>query len=96
MNEPNLACSESEATAQAQLRQIAMELEAIRFRLIGLQATLSVPPQEDAMLAGELDMDVSTEVRSVIDCVLNDSIQPAVRDLLAAAEYPARPGAGMT
>jgi hypothetical protein len=32
-------------------------------------------------------MDVSTEVRSVIECVLNDSLHPAIRDLAAAASY---------
>ena len=28
-----------------------------------------------------------TEVRSIIECVLNDSIQPAIRDLRVAAAY---------
>ncbi len=32
-------------------------------------------------------MDVKTEVRSIIECVLNDSIQPAIRDLRVAAAY---------
>ena len=39
------------------------------------------------MLLGEAEMDVATEVRSVIECVLNDSIEPAIRDLAAAASY---------
>jgi hypothetical protein len=38
-------------------------------------------------------MDVATETRSVIECVLNDSIQPAIRDLKSVAAYrPSRPG----
>jgi hypothetical protein len=34
-------------------------------------------------------MDVSTEIRSVIECVVNDSILPAIRDLATAAAYRA-------
>jgi hypothetical protein len=82
---------EAEASAQAQLRQVAEELEAIGFRLQGVRASLPVPSAEAAMLAGELEMDVATAVRSVIECVLNDSILPAIRDLLEAAAYKPDP-----
>lgn len=85
MNERTPVPSEAEATAQTQMRQIVAELEAIQFRLQGIQASLPVPPREAAMLAGEMEMDFATEVRSVIDCVLNDSIRPAIRDLVKAA-----------
>ena len=37
------------------------------------------------MLIGEAEMDFATEVRSVIECVLTDSLGPAIRDLAAAA-----------
>lgn len=77
----------SEADAQRQVRAIAAELEAIRFRLLGVCASLEVPPMEPVMLVGEMDMDISTEVRSVIECVVNDFIDSAVRDLRAAADY---------
>ena len=39
------------------------------------------------MLAGEVEMDFATEVRSVIECILNDWLRPAIRDLAAAASY---------
>jgi hypothetical protein len=39
------------------------------------------------MLLGEEEMDVSTEIRSTIECVLKDSMEPAIRDLAAAASY---------
>jgi hypothetical protein len=39
------------------------------------------------MLVGEAEMDVATEMRSVIECVLNDSLGPAIRDLRSAAAY---------
>lgn len=73
--------------AQAELRQMVEELEAIRSRLSDLHARLPVSPEETAMLVGEAEMDFATEVRSVIECVLTDSLGPAIRDLAAAASY---------
>jgi hypothetical protein len=77
----------AEAAAQAELRGIVEELDAVRARLEDVHARLPVPPEEAAMLLGEREMDVATEVRSVIECVLNDSLRPAIRDLAAAASY---------
>jgi len=79
--------TEAEASAQAELRQIVQELDAIRDRLTAVHDRLPVPPEETAMLLGEQEMDVATEIRSVIECVLNDSLRPAIRDLAAAASY---------
>ena len=79
------ALTEAEAAAQAELHQIVEELDSIRARLVDLHAKLPVSPEETAMLVGEVEMDFATEVRSVIECVLNDNIQPAIRDLAAAA-----------
>lgn len=76
-----------EADAQRQVQAIAADLEVIRFRLLGVRASLDVPPMEPAMLVGEIDVDVSTEVRSVIECVVNDFIDSAIRDLKRAAGY---------
>ena len=39
---------------------------------------------------GEEEMDVATELRSTIECVLHDCLQPAIRDLSAAAEHRTR------
>src|SRR5947209_2291572 len=47
---------------------------------------------EALMLVGEAELDVATELRSVIECVRNDRILPAIRELQAAADY--RPGEG--
>lgn len=79
--------TEAEAAAQAELREVVEKLDGIRARLVDLHAKLPVPPQEGAMLLGEEEMDVSTEVRSVIECVLADMIEPVIRDLAAAASY---------
>jgi hypothetical protein len=83
----NPALTETQQTAREQLRTIAGELEAIRFRLLGVRSSLSVPAEEEVMLLGERDMDFSTEVRTVIECVVHDWIEAAVRDLRSAAEY---------
>ena len=79
--------SEVEDAAQAELRTMVVELEALRSRLAAVHDRLPVPPEETAMLLGEKETDIATEVRSVIECVLNDSIGPAIRDLAAAASY---------
>ena len=45
-------------------------------------ATASEPERAASTISA-----VSTEIRSVIECVLNDSLGPAIRDLAAAASY---------
>jgi len=77
----------AEVAAQAELRQTVEELEAIRSRLSDLHERLPVSPEETAMLTGEAEMDFATEARSVIECVLADSLGPAIRDLAAVASY---------
>jgi hypothetical protein len=79
--------TQAEIAAQAALRQIAKELDTIRRRLLDLHESLPPASLETVMLAGEEDLDVTTEVRTIIECVVQDSIQPAIRDLEAAAEY---------
>jgi hypothetical protein len=71
-----------ESAAQAELRKIAEDLQVIREKLRVVQESLPVAPNQE-----EDEMDTATELRSVIDCVLVDSIGPALRDLLAAAAF---------
>ena len=82
-----IATTKAEIAAQAELRQMVEELDAIRCRLSDLHDRLPVSPEETAMLVGEAEMGFATEVRSVIECVLADSLGPAIRDLAAAASY---------
>jgi len=79
--------AQAEAAAQAELREIVTELELIRSRLLEILETLPKPPGE---VENEDEMDVATEVRSVIECVLTDNIRPAIRDLRTAAFYGSR------
>ncbi len=81
--------TQAEIAAQEEVRQIAKELAAIRRRLLDLHKSLTPATLEAVMFAGEEDLDVTTEVRTVIECVVQDSIQPAIRDLEAAADYQA-------
>lgn len=84
----------SEQAAQAQVGEIARDLDSLRRRLEDVHQSLPIAGNEALMLLGEADIDVATELRSVIECVLNDSIRPAIRDLQAVAEYRATPSDG--
>jgi len=80
--------SEVETVAQEQVQVIAtVELEAIRLRLRSIHDSLPVSPKEALMLLGEAEIDISTEVRSTIECVLNDHIEPAIRTLMEVASF---------
>jgi hypothetical protein len=80
--------SAAEIAAQEELQKIAAELETIQTRLQEVHAALPEPPREDAQKDQDEDeMDIATEVRSVIECVLNDWIRSAIRDLREVAEY---------
>ena len=80
--------------AQKQLRAIARDLGDIRYRLLGVIASLSegrsgepTDDEEDGKRSDRV-----TEVRSAAECVLADNILPAIDDLLAAARYRGRKG----
>jgi len=76
-----------EEGARAELRALVEDLDGVRARLVDLHGRLPVPAEEAAMLTGEVEMDFATEVRSVIECILNDWLRPTIRDLAAAASY---------
>jgi hypothetical protein len=87
MTRENSPVHDAEAAARVRLKEIAEELKALEKKLRGIHKSLA--PTEDARAAAESDADndVSTEIRSVIECVLADSLGPAIRDLQAAASY---------
>jgi len=86
--------TDKEAETQKELRRMVSDLEAVRARLQEIAATLAATGQ-DIVLGEDDEPDVTTEVRSVVECVLTDQIRPAIRDLTAAAEYrPKRRGGG--
>jgi hypothetical protein len=76
-----------EDVAQAELRQMADRWEQDVVRLRKIHASLPVSAREEAMLLGEADADVATELRSAIECVIPDRLEPAIRTLREAADY---------
>jgi|1186.fasta_scaffold271915_2 hypothetical protein len=78
--------TEALMAAQAALREIVRDLEEIRSRLLEEIARLKTLSQEAAPSPGEEEMDLATELCSTLECVLQDSLQPTIRDLSAAAE----------
>jgi len=84
--------SADEKAAQEQLREIVRELEGNRYRLIGVRESLPASVAETVRLAEveAEEADLATEIRTVIQCVLNDSLQPAIDDLRAVSELRAR------
>lgn len=75
--------------ARDELHHLIHELEGLQGRLLTLRQSLPPSPERpEADL--NADPDLSTEMARVIECVLQDSVGPAIRDLIGAAEY--RPG----
>ena len=78
-------------TARAQLRGVAHDLENLKLRLLGIRAGLPSAASEvgrspEGEESGE--MDPRTELRTVIECVLHDCLEPALAGLLAEASAP--------
>lgn len=72
--------------ARKQLRKIADELEAIRFRLLGVHASLAATSREVRLLAGGGPEEGAAEMLTAIECILIDRISPGLRALREAAE----------
>jgi hypothetical protein len=74
--------------AQARLREIVRDLETLKHRLTGVLASLPPSPAETDRLLEFEPADPGTGIRTVIQCVLHDSIEPAIGDLRDAASDP--------
>lgn len=74
-----------QAAVQEHLLPALSELKDLQERLRALLESLPIVPDR-----GEEEMDAVTELRSVLGCVLLDSIGPAIRDLQAAVAYVAK------
>lgn len=72
---------------QDELQVFVGRLEGIEKGLIALRDRLPAPSPGNPEEESDERSDVATELRSVIDCVLTDSIRPASRDLRAASLY---------
>jgi hypothetical protein len=66
---------------------LVAQLRGVEKNLRVMVASLPAPSgQEEA----DAESDEATEVRAVVECVLRDCIEPAIRDLRAAASYRAK------
>jgi hypothetical protein len=93
MTQKNHPAGDAEAAAQARLREIVEELKTIERELRAVHQSLNPPPEARTApdVESEADeRDVATEIRAVVECVLIDSLGPAIRDLQAAARYRAK------
>jgi plasmid stability protein len=77
--------------ARKQIGRVIETLQAIRYQLIGIQA--SIPPTRQETSPEDLgsDPDAPTEIRSILANAVQDSLDPLIRDLDAAAGYEPRP-----
>lgn len=76
-----------EDVAQAEIRQMADRWEWDLERLRKIHGSLPVSSREEVMLLGEAEPDIATELRSAIECVIPDQLEPAIRTLREAADY---------
>jgi len=74
--------------ARVRLRLVARAITASREDLLNVHESLPTSPGEHSPEDVGTEPDVSTEIRSVIKCVLSDHLELAIRDLLEASEYP--------
>jgi hypothetical protein len=77
------------ASAQAALEEITFELIALQERLESINRRLPVPPDQEAMLEGEIAPDVATELSGCIECVTEHTLREAVEMLQQAASVTA-------
>lgn len=74
-----------QAAVQEQILPSISELKVIRKRLRAFQESLPETPDP-----GEEEGDAVTELRSVLGCVLLDSLDPTIRDLQAVVAHIAK------
>lgn len=71
------------AEGKRHVRRVLEQMEAARWQLIGIKLSLPEPP-EKALEDVSDDWDAVTELRAIIECVLDDALRPAFEDLRKA------------
>lgn len=77
--------AEALAAVKKELRGVVRELEAQRGRLEALAGQVPASPAEADLQAELEEMDEAGELRTTIQCVLQDSLRPLIEDLRAVA-----------
>jgi hypothetical protein len=83
--------TDAEAAGQMLVSEIADELESLNNLLQAAHDSFPASPLEAIMWVGEADMDVATALRTMIECVLADRLEPALRELRKWAAYRPSP-----
>jgi hypothetical protein len=71
------------AEGKRHLRRVLEQIEGIRWQLLGIKLSLPEPAEKVLEDVGD-DWDAVTELRTVIECVLDDDLRPALEDLRKA------------
>jgi hypothetical protein len=74
------------AEAQAALAEVAYQLLALVDTLDAIHAGLPPPPDIDDRQEGRKPYDRATDVLATIECVLTDSLRPAIQSLQRSAQ----------
>lgn len=80
--------------AQAELRAVADQLLAIEDRLRAVLEAVPRSADEDEMFEGKKAWDLATEVRTVVECVM-DELRGVVKSLEKVSHGSGGPGAGV-
>lgn len=78
--------------ALRKIREVARKLKPLKLQLEEVVASLPPSPAEASPLLDADPADPKTGLRSVLECVLNDSLGPAIRDLEGVAGGAGKPG----
>lgn len=70
--------------ARTQLRRVVEDLRALRYQLVGIQASIQPTRQETSTEDLESEPDTPTEIRAILGSALHDSLDPLIRDLTVA------------
>ncbi len=70
------------AEGKRHVRRVVDQIETVCCELLGIESRLPEPPGERVRL--EEVSGAATDLRTVIRCVLEDSLRPALRDLQEA------------
>lgn len=71
------------AEGRRHLRRVLDQMESLWWQLLGIKLSLPEPP-EKALEDMSDEWDAVTELRTVIECVLDDDLRPAFEDLRKA------------
>lgn len=71
------------ADGRRHLRRVLDQMEVLWWQLLGIKLTLAEPPERASEDVND-EWDAVTELRTVIECVLEDDLRPALEDLRKA------------